>query len=178
HTILNPMSGKETELILILDLRPDPVFQRRVHTPFRATLPALPGHIPFSLEAPAWGSTSGIKVRVPWTEEAAPLAAAAASAAPAANNSCSRRRPRRHRPLAKPRIARLSLGDLGSPGACLWHKPRGGSPVVFCDLSRRQSPLSVVWSFWRLQVGSGAQPQLGSRSGGGGSTGEALWPAW
>lgn len=115
-------------------------------------------------------SSSGIKVRVPWSEEAAPLAAAAAaSAAPAANNSCYHRRrreeggeeEREHRPLAKPRISRLSLGDLGSPGACLWHKHRGGSPVVFCDLSRWQSPLSVVWSLWRLQVGSGAQPQLG-----------------
>lgn len=132
-------------------------------------------------------SSSGIKVRAPWTEEAAPpAAAAAAAAAPAANNSCYHRRrreegreeEREHRPLAKPRISRLSLGDLGSPGACLWHKHRGGSPVVFCDLSRWQSPLSVVWSLWRLQVGSGAQPQLGSRSGGGGSIGEALWPAW
>lgn len=47
HILLNPMSGEETELILILDPRPDPVFQRRIHTPSRATLPALPGHIPF-----------------------------------------------------------------------------------------------------------------------------------
>ncbi|KAB0351208.1 hypothetical protein FD754_016065, partial [Muntiacus muntjak] len=132
---------------------------------------------------------SGIKVRVPGTEEAAPLAAAAAaSAAPAANNSCSRRRRREEGREEKreqdgtdhwrSRASRaLVLATWGAQERA-WHKHRGGSAVVFCDLSRRQSPLSVVWSLWRLQVGSGAQPQLGSRSGGGGSTGEALWPAW
>lgn len=44
NTIFNPMSGRETELTLILDLHQNSVFQRRSYTPFWAT---LPGHIPY-----------------------------------------------------------------------------------------------------------------------------------
>lgn len=39
HTTFNSMSGQETERILTLDLRQDPIFQRCAHTPFQATLP-------------------------------------------------------------------------------------------------------------------------------------------
>ena len=56
--------------------------------------------------------------------------------------------------LGKPRAALLSLGDSGSPGACLCPNHCGGSPVAFRDPSRWQSPLSVVSSLWWLQVGS------------------------
>lgn len=44
NTIFNPMSGRETELTLILDLHQNSIFQRRSYTPFWAT---LPGHIPY-----------------------------------------------------------------------------------------------------------------------------------
>lgn len=45
NTLLNPLVGKETGFILIADLHPDVVSQRRAHThtPFWAT---LPDHIP------------------------------------------------------------------------------------------------------------------------------------
>lgn len=43
YTIFSPILRKETAFILILDLHPDPVFERRAHTPSWAT---LPGHNP------------------------------------------------------------------------------------------------------------------------------------
>lgn len=131
-------------------------------------------------------SSSGIKVRAPWTERQLlrpllllllQLQLLTIPAITAGAREEGREEEREHRPLAKPRISRLSLGDLGSPGACLWHKHRGGSPVVFYDLSRWQSP------FGRLEPlaassGKRASLQLGSLKRRRQHRGGRFWPAW
>jgi len=60
HTIFNPMSGKEAEIILILGPHPDPNFQQPAQKPSWAT---LPGHIPY-LWKPQHGAHHQQAVRI------------------------------------------------------------------------------------------------------------------
>lgn len=130
-------------------------------------------------------SSSGIKVRVPWTEKAATAAPAAASAAQAANSSCSRRR--------RPKEGREEEREEGGTDRWRSRAPRAlvlvtwgaqervsATTTVQGALSRSvtplrwQSPLSVASSLWWLQVRSWAQPLLSSRSGGAGGGGSSI----
>lgn len=60
HTIFNPMSGKEAEIILILGPYPDAYFQQPAQKPFWAT---FPGHIPY-LWKPQCGAYRQQAVRI------------------------------------------------------------------------------------------------------------------